>query len=215
MPNQLFRILLTLFPRDFRESFGRDMHVVFAEQHGAARSAGRMAILSFWYRTITGMTSAAWRERRAARRGTLALPWHETLFSDLRLAGRLLSRAPLFTALVVTAIAVGIGGVATVFSALNAIVLRPLPGTTDGTKLILLDRRTPDSSEGVSASYGFFRHLSANTQSLTGVAAWSRVALTVARGTQGHAVPGSIVSGNYFSVLGMQPSAGRFFLPEE
>ena len=125
-----------------------------------------------------GMSSAAWRERRAGREEP-RLPWHETLFSDLRLAGRLLSRAPLFTALVVTAIAVGVGGVATVFSALNAIVLRPLPGTTEGTRLILVDRRTPDDSEGVSASNEFYRYVAGSTQSLDGVAAWSRVALTM------------------------------------
>ncbi|MEO6239209.1 MAG: ABC transporter permease [Vicinamibacterales bacterium] len=215
MPDRAFRALLALLPRAFRESFGDEMRLLFDEQHAAARRSGAGALALFWWRTAAGMLSAAWRERRGLRQQRCGLPWHETLLSDVRLAGRLLVRAPLFTALVVTAIAVGTGGVATVFSALNAIVLRPLPGTTDGSRLIMLDRRTPDGSEGVSASYGFYRHLSDNSQSLSGVVAWSRVALTVSRGTQGHAVPGTIVSGNYFSVLGMQPAAGRFFLPEE
>src|SRR6187431_400071 len=151
MANRVFRLLLALFPRAFRESFGDEMHAVFAEQLRAAQTGGLASAVRFWIRTSAGMSSAAWRERRAGR-ATPGLPWHETLFADIRLAARLLSRAPLFTALVVTAIAVGVGGVATVFSALNAIVLRPLPGTTDGTRLILIDRRTPDDSEGVSAS---------------------------------------------------------------
>jgi len=211
----LLRLLLRLFPRGFREAFAVEMSAVFEDQHRAAAAQGTGALAAFWYRTVTGMIAAAWRERRASRRGTPALPWHETLLSDLRLAGRLLSRAPLFTALVVTAIAVGVGGVATVFSALNAIVLRPLPGTTDGTRLILIDRRTPDDSEGVSASNDFYRHIAASTESLEGVAVWSRVALTISRGGQGQSVSGTIVSGNYFAVLGMRPAAGRFFLPDE
>ena len=193
------------------------MRAVFVEQYRAARAAGLRALAAFWWRTITGMAAAAWRERRATGPGDRRsrLPWHETLLTDIRLSVRLLARAPLFTALVVTAVAVGVGGVATVFSALNAIVLRPLPGTADGNRLILVDRRTPDSSEGVSASHEFYRHLAGSTQSLDGVAAWSRVALTISRGGPGHAVPGTIVSGNYFAVLGVRPAAGRFFLPEE
>jgi predicted permease len=216
MPDRVFFLLLSLFPRQFRNAFGEEMRAVFLDQHRAARASSRTAVAVFWWRTITGMVSAAWRERRAGRKaGLRRLPWHETLFTDIRLTARLLARAPLFTALVVTAVAVGIGGVATVFSALNAIVLRPLPGTTDGDRLILIDRRTPDWSEGVSASYGFYRHLASSTQSLDGVAAWSRVALTISSGGLGHAVPGTIVSGNYFSVLGMRPALGRFFVPEE
>jgi predicted permease len=215
MADRMLRLLLAMFPRSFRDAFGDDMRVVFTEQRRAARAAGAGAVVRFWCRSLTGMPAAAWRERRAARRSVRALPWHETLLSDVQLAGRLLSRAPLFTALVVTAIAVGVGGVATVFSALNAIVLRPLPGTTDGTRLILIDRRTPDSSEGVSASNEFYRYISRSTRSLDGVAVWSRVALTIARGGQGQSVAGTIVSGNYFSVLGVRPAAGRFFLPEE
>ncbi|HET7696793.1 MAG TPA: ADOP family duplicated permease [Vicinamibacterales bacterium] len=215
MAPRVFLLLLRLFPRAFREAFGDEMRSVLADQYRAARETGVAATAAFWWRTITGMTAAAWRERQAGRAGEVGLPWHETLLTDVRLTGRLLSRAPLFTALVVTAVAVGVGGVATVFSALNAIVLRPLPGTTDGDRLILVDRRTPDSSEGVSASYGFYRYLAGSTQSLDGAAAWSRVALTISRGGPAHSVAGTIVSGNYFTVLGLRPEAGRFFLPEE
>ena len=212
MNARVFRLLLALFPPGFRESFGADMYDVFAEQLAAARQCGRLALIRFWWRTSAGMLSAAWRERRSTRQ---RLPWRDTLVADLRLAGRLLARAPLFTSLVVTAIAIGVGGLATVFSALNAIVLRPLPATTDGAKLILIDRRTADSSEGVSASHGFYRHLADNTRALDGVAAWSRVALTIWADGQGHGVAGSIVSGNYFAVLGVRPAEGRFFLPDE
>jgi predicted permease len=211
----MFRLLLVLFPSRFRDAFGTEMREVFAAQLGAARTAGWRAVLGLWARTVTGMTAAAWHERRAARgkNGARAgrLPWYEVLAGDARLALRLLARTPMFAAIVVATVAVGVGGVTTVFSAVNAIVLRPLPGTADGTRLIQLERRTADGSEGVSASHAFYRYLAASTRSLDGVAAWSRVALTVSHAGQSRAVAGTIVSGNYFSVLGLQPAAGRFF----
>jgi putative ABC transport system permease protein len=215
---RLFRLLLAFFPREFRESFGTEMGEVFFAQLCEARRRGRAATLSLWIRTLAGMSAAAWRERFAWRdrgRRTVGLPWHETLAADIRLAGRLLLRAPLFAAIVIGTIAIGVGGVATIFSALNALVLRPLPGTSDGTRLVLIERRSPDASEGVSASNAFYRYLAATAHAFDGVAAWSRVSLSIARAGQGFSASGNIVSGNYFAVLGVRPALGRFFLPED
>ena len=114
------------------------------------------------------MTTAAWRERREGRRASVyaGLPLVETLVTDLRLTIRMLLARPLFTAIVIAAISIGVGGVATIFSGLNALVLRPLPGVTDGDRLVLIDRRTPDFSEGVSASVRFYDHLREHSRSL-------------------------------------------------
>jgi predicted permease len=213
---RLFAALLSLFPRDFRAAFGTEMQEVFAAQLRDARRRGVGAVLLLWIRSAAGMGNAAWREHRAARGARASgLPWHETLAADIRLAGRMLLRTPLFAAIVIGTVALGIGGVATIFSALNALVLRPLPGTSNGTRLVFIDRRSPDMSEGVSASNDFYRYLSANTRSFDGVAAWSRVSLSLARGGRGFSAYGNIVSGNYFTVLGVRPAVGRFFLPEE
>src|SRR4051794_19107298 len=107
MAARAFRVLLALFPRSFRDAFGPEMHAVFSAQRAAAHQAGTGALIAFWWRTVTGMAAAAWREHRGLRHAGRGLPWHETLFSDIRLAARLLLRAPLFSILVVTAIAVG------------------------------------------------------------------------------------------------------------
>jgi len=213
---RLFVALLALFPRHFRETFADEMREVFVAQLREARRRGRPAVLFLWIRTSAGMSGAAWRERWAPRaRRRARLPWHETLAADIRLAVRLLLRTPLFTAIVVATIAIGVGGVATIFSALNALTLRPLPGTSEGTRLVFIERRSPDFSEGVSASNAFYRYLSASARSFDGMAAWARVSLSIARGSQGFSAYGNIVSGNYFAVLGVRPALGRFFLPEE
>jgi hypothetical protein len=117
----MFGFLLSLFPRGFREAYGDEMREVFDAQLATARTAGPRAVLRLWLRTATGMPAAAWHERRATRedRGS-GLPWHETLAGDVRLASRLLARTPLFAAVVIATVAIGVGGVATIFSALNA-----------------------------------------------------------------------------------------------
>jgi hypothetical protein len=120
---------------------------------------------------------------------------------------------PLFTVIILAAISIGVGGVATIFSGLNALVLRPLPGAADGDRLVGIDRRLPDFSEGVSASVRFYHHLRAHSRSLASVAVWSRVPLTIVAGQEAYGLSGNIVSDNYFEVLGVRPALGRFFKP--
>jgi putative ABC transport system permease protein len=208
----LFNLLLRFFPRAFRDSFGDEMRCLFADQWRTARHRGLRAMAILWLRTAAGMTTAAWRECREGRsRPPERLPLGETLVTDLRLTIRMLFARPLFTIIVIAAISLGVGGVATIFSGLNALVLRPLPGVADGNRLVLIDRRTPDFSEGVSASVRFYEHLRENSRSLFAVAVWSSVPLTIVVGQDAYGLSGSIVSDNYFDVLGVRPAAGRFF----
>ena len=208
----LFNLLLRLFPRAFREAFDDDMRRVFTDQRRDAKDRGLRARAALWIRTLAGMMSAAWSERRDGN-GTVRarLPRLETFATDLRLTIRMLLTRPLFTAIVVAALSIGVGAVATIFSGLNALVLRPLPGVTDGKRLVLMDRRTPDFSEGVSASVRFYEYLREHSRSLSGVAVWSQVPLTIVVGRDAYGLSANIVSDNYFDVLGVRPAAGRFF----
>ncbi|HEY0874794.1 MAG TPA: ABC transporter permease [Vicinamibacterales bacterium] len=208
----LFNLLLWLFPRSFRRDFGEEMRRLFADQRQDARRQGLRASAAFWLRTLGGMTAAAWREHREGRATVRpGLPLGDTLLTDLRLTIRMLLARPVFSAVVIAAISLGVGGVATIFSGLNALVLRPLPGVSGGDRLVLIDRRTPDFSEGASASVRFYEHLRESTRSLSGVAVWSRVPLTIVLGQDAYGLAGNIVSTNYFDVLGVRPAAGRFF----
>jgi predicted permease len=139
----------------------------------------------------------------------------QALASDLRYAGRMLRKSPVFTLVAVLIVALGTGAVTTIYSAMSAIVLRPLPGVTNGSRLVEL-RRVEASGRGDAAtSREYYDHVAARSRALDGVAAWSRVQLSFAIDNSAHALNGHVVSGNYFSVLGVRPALGRFFRPEE
>lgn len=120
----LFRLLLLLFPRAFRDAFSEEMGQVFAAQREQARSAGLASTLRLWLRTIRGMSSSAWRERRESRgprRGPV-IEW-----TDVRYTIRRLRATPGFTLAVVATLAVCLGANLTIFAAVQSILLRPLP----------------------------------------------------------------------------------------
>ncbi|MGE3615481.1 MAG: ADOP family duplicated permease [Gemmatimonadales bacterium] len=156
--------------------------------------------------------------RAAARDEVRSYGWEaraESVWADLRYALRVLGRTPVFTGVAIVVIAIGTGAVTTAYSGLNALVLRPLPGTTGGDRLVQIDRRRPDADDGIQASYAYFDHLRRGTTTFDGIAAWSKVTFAVSNGGAGIGVYGNLVSGNYFSVLGARPALGRFFAPEE
>jgi predicted permease len=140
----------------------------------------------------------------------------ENLGGDLRFAVRTLRKSPVFVIVAVACIALGSGAVTTIYSTMNALVLRPLPGTTDGDRLVRIERKLPGSDDGVSVSYPFYEQLRDRSRTLDGLIAWGKVSLTLRSGGEaGTVVYGNPVSGNLFSVLGVRPALGRFFTPEE
>lgn len=135
----------------------------------------------------------------------------ESFVTDLRYSVRMLRKNPLFALVTIVVIALGTGAVTTIFSATNSLLLRPLPGVTDGARLVSIDRRDRRGPGGMSASYPFVTHLRERTHAFSGIAAWNQMPLTVTVGGAGHAAYGNIVSGSFFSVLGVHAELGRLF----
>ncbi len=217
---RLYRLLLRLYPADFRARFGSEMTEVFDRQLTAARAGGSSAVLRLWGRTIRGLLSTALAERGDALSQALSTrdrdPVISTLRSDLRLAVRVLWKSPLFACVAVLCIALGSGAVTTIYSIMNALVLRPLPGAVAGSRLIRIERKQPGADDGVSLSYPWYQQIEARAKSLDGVVAWGKASLVLRGGEgPGDVVYGQLVSGNLFQVLGVTPRLGRFFSPDE
>ena len=99
----------------------------------------------------------------------------------------------------VLVLALGSGAVATVFSAMNALLLRPLPGVTDPATLVALQPARRDG--GTSEQIGWNRYvlLRDHARTVDGIAVWGRAPFTIADDGAGTSVLGNLVSANYFA----------------
>jgi predicted permease len=143
-----------------------------------------------------------------------------TLFQDLRYALRQLRRSPGFTLVAVLTLALGIGANTTIFSVMNATILKKL-SFPDPDRLVLVWQtygKGPDNQSIVSAPN--FWDFERQNHVFEGVALFDSAGRGYNLSASGsnrepEQVSGLRVSANFFSVLGVQPFLGRTFLPEE
>jgi predicted permease len=163
--------------------------------------ARRQAMLKF------GGVGAMKQDYQAER----GLPFIENLMRDLRFALRVLSKSPGFTMVAVLTLALGIGANATVFSVMNALILRPL-NVPEAESLYQVFRGKEKAGNQSFPDYLDLRDQNRSFDDLVGYGA------TVA-GLDTGANPSSawvvMVSGNYFDGLRLQPYLGRLFHPSD
>lgn len=134
----------------------------------------------------------------------------------LRYALRQMRRAPVATAAAILTLALGIGANSTIFSLLNAIVLRELavPHPEQLVKISLVDPARPQQEGGISLPV--FDQLQDRRQLLSGVFGAIYGGLQSTRvGSAHYVVSSSVVSGDYFPTLGVTPLLGRFLEPSD
>ena len=134
--------------------------------------------------------------------------------SDLRYALRRLLAAPGFTAVAVLSLALGIGANTTIFSVVNALLLRPI-AAPEPERLVTVHATDRDGRGFHSFSHPDYVDYRAGTRALAGLAAAGFAITTMGRGDAAEVSAGMLVSGNYFDVLGVRPALGRAFLAEE
>ena len=134
--------------------------------------------------------------------------------SDLRYAIRMLAKSPLFASVAVVSLALGIGANSAIFSLVNVALLKPIPVTEPDrvAAVYMTDQRNPGN---LPLSHLNYKDLRDQNQVFTDMAAFSFAQVNWSSGTQSEPIPVQVVSGNYFSLLGAQPSVGRGFLADE
>jgi putative ABC transport system permease protein len=162
------------------------------------------------------------REECRAQRPSFAL---ESLGRDLRYGLRGLWRNPGFSLVAVLTLALAIGANATIFSLIDQALMRALP-VSDPARLVVLSFAGSNAghvhSEGGNSpghrhefSYPMYRDLRQRNTVLSGMIAESLITLGVTWNNHAESVPAELVSGNYFSTLGVRPAAGRLFLDSD
>jgi predicted permease len=139
------------------------------------------------------------------------------LLQDLRFAIRGLRKAPVFTAVAVLSLALGIGANTAIFTLVHQLILSRLP-VQDPDRLVLLtgEGRHYGSDMGRNPiSFPMYQDIRDANQVFSGVLARYRVNPSVALAGETELVGGELVSGTYFPVLGIRPALGRVFTADD
>ena len=135
------------------------------------------------------------------------------LRQDVGFTWRQMRRNPGFTLVATLTLALGIGGTTAIFSAVNAVVLRPLP-LREPARLMVVAETFQGSPADVSA--GDYTDANAGVTSFEGgLAAEQYSSFNLAEGGTPERVIGGRVTANYFDVLGAHPAIGRGFRADE
>ena len=136
------------------------------------------------------------------------------LMQDLRFAVRLLIKDKWFTAVAVVALALGIGVNATVFTFVNAVLIRGLPFNDPDRILVVMSRDARGRDSDVS--YRDFEDWRASTRTFAGLSASIGQTMNISdEGRAPERFQGPYQSANAFKLIGQQPLLGRDFLPDD
>ena len=209
-----YRVLLRVYPAAFRERFGSGMTQAFADRYRAAQALGTAALIRFLFRTVSDVLVNATLVRFQQKDRT-AMNW-QSIGSDIRYAGRMFARNPIFTALAVAALALGIGANTAIFTIVNGVLLKPLPYGGEQDLVMVwstnsVERRDRDTVAPLDfldyKKAGAFADMQATYSFVVGAA------LRTAAGTE--QIAATAVTPGMFEMLGRQPALGRTFTAQE
>lgn len=195
----LYRLLLHLYPRAFRNEYGAEMARVTARR---LREAGSLPARAFaWVAILSDLLASA------------AAVHLDYLRQDLRYAARTLRRAPGFALTAVLVTALGVGANVATFAVVDHALLRPL-ALPDPERLVMLWQAHPGYPR-MELSPPNFADWSAATRSFSGLAAWTTFAANLTGQGEPRRIETTLTTTNLFGVLGVRPALGRDFLPGE
>ena len=149
--------------------------------------------------------------------GVWAVVRLERLWQDVRYGCRMLAANPGFTLVAVLSLALGVGANAAAFSWADALLLRPLTVARPGEVVTVGSAMSIEGFSSINTSYREYIDIRDRSTSFDGLVAFS--GLTSGMAATRDALPkltlGLLVSGNFFTVMGVEPELGRNFRPEE
>jgi len=141
--------------------------------------------------------------------------WEDEMFQDLRYGLRMLLKQKGFTAVAVLTLALGIGANTAIFSVVHAVLLRPLPYSQPEQLIWIWETCPKDDIKEESASVPNFADWRSQSQSFTEMAAFAGTAPVLTNAGEPERIPGTSVTANFFTTLGVEPMIGRSFVAEE
>jgi len=139
----------------------------------------------------------------------------DTLLRDVRYGVRSLLKRPGFTAVALIALALGIGANTTIFSAINALLLRPFAFRDIDQLVMIWETRPQVANERNAVAFANYLDVKKQSSSFAAVAASTNWWANMTDGEQPERLEGVNVSAEFFNVLGVNPAAGRTFSADE
>src|SRR5450631_1003441 len=138
------------------------------------------------------------------------------MLRDLRYACRILVKTPGFAIISILAVALGVGASTTMFSSINALLLRPMPLIQDQDRLVAVSQYfLKNADQNAGTAFPDYVEWKKNVTTLDGIAAIQEATFILSGGDKPERYLGGEISADAFSFLGVQPILGRQFRPEE
>jgi predicted permease len=172
-------------------------------------AARREAAIAF------GSVAVVKEQVRDVRRGALV----DTLLQDIRYAGRILRRSPVFATTATLSLAIGVGASTSIFTVMNGLLLRTAPGVSAPGQVVDVVRRERDRGPGIAElSYPSLRDVQMRSTTLASVYGY-RLQLPAVSVRVGDAAAepafADVVTTNFFATLGVRAAAGRLLEPTD
>ena len=203
-----FRRLLNVSrPGRLSREIDREMEFHIAERADELRAAGMSEEAALLEARRRFGNRGIQKERT---RDADIVTWLDSLAADIRYAARALRRSPAFTAVAVASLALGIGANTAIFTLIDALVLRTLP--------------VPHPEELVEVTFGgehgsftnpLWEQIRDRRTGFASMAAFAESEFNIAEGGEARRIRGAWVSGEYFSLFGVRPFAGRLLTPSD
>lgn len=196
---RVYKALLHLYPVAFRNEYGDEMCMVFADRKREA--SGLLSRIALWLITVFDVVVNALRVHL------------DLLRQDLRYTWRTLSQAPGFALTVILVSGLGIGATTAVMTITDQVLIRPLPFPEPSRLVKFLENR-PGYSRMELSPPNYIDWKKAST-SFEEIGAYRGLAINmVGEGVPDH-LDGTVVTADVFRLLGIRPVLGRIFRPEE
>lgn len=214
----LYRALLRLCPRDLTAEFGAEMEALFLAELARSSGWGRAGV---WRRAIAdvmrhgfGARNDRWKRDRktSAYVEYETRGWSmETWRYDLRHAVRAMFRQKTTTAIILLTLALAIGANTAVFSAVHAVLLKPLPYADPDTLVMLYEKRPAEGAFTNPASPADYLDWARLNQSFSAIAAVGEDAADLTGSGEPERLLVNGVTAGFFEVFGVRPIHGRTF----
>ncbi|MDX1647098.1 MAG: ABC transporter permease [Longimicrobiales bacterium] len=202
----LIRLASALVPRARREEWMDEWRGELAALHAERRKGSRGLPTPLGF-AVGALPHAIWM-----RMDGWAI---DGLVQDIRYSTRLLRKAPGFTVVAASTLALGIGANGAIFSLVNGLVLRTPQEIAEPGRLVQIARSYETDPRWDNLSFPAFRMIREEARTLSGVAGYSPDPFVIGEGANTEQVAGQYVTGTYFDVLGVRPHEGRLIQPAD